>query len=223
MKNLIVFVILLLSVNLDAQDVQKYINVTGKAEVTANADQINMNIQIRSIDSSIENSKKKNDKYVNELVNILNGIGIDNQDIEISPVTMGKNYEYEQGKRIQKGFYTNVVVVLSLKNLSKYYELIDKISLNDVYEIGGSHFGLSNYESLTKSAYQKALLAAKEKAEYMAQVMEVHLGDILEIDEQNTYHSPAPVNTFAKEDYQSGGISGKVTVSRSIRVKFGLK
>ena len=222
MKNLWIIILFALFVKITAQENQKYVNVTGKSEVVVNADQININIHIRTIKKSIEESKKTNDKSVNDLVTILTGLGIDSQEIDISPVSMGKNYEYKQGERIQNGYYTNLDVSLLLKNLSKYYELIDKISLNDTYEIVNSSYSVSNFEVLSKSAYEKALTAAKEKAEYMAKALNVKLGDVIEIDETNFNGSPIPINALAKENFQNSGISGKVTINRSIRVKFAI-
>lgn len=222
MKKLLILFLFVFLAKVNAQENQKYINVTGTSEVIVNADQIDINIHIKSVKESIEESKKTNDKSVNELIEILSGLGINKEDIEISPVSMGKNYEYKQGERIQDGYYTNVDVSLLLKNLSRYYELIDKISLNDSYEIVNSSYSVSNFEAQSKSAYQKALLAAKEKAEYMAKVMEVKLGDILEIDEISSTSAPVPLNALAKESYQRSDIAGKVSISRSIRVKFAL-
>lgn len=222
MRNLWIIILFVFFVKINAQENQKYINVTGRSEVVVNADQINVNIHIKTIKNSIEESKKANDKSVNDLVTILTGLGIDSHEIDISPVSMGKNYEYKQGERMQNGYYTNVDVSLLLKNLSKYYELIDKISLNDAYEIINSSYSVSNFEALSKSAYEKALIAAKEKAEYMAKALNVKLGDVIEIDENNFSGSPLPVNTLAKENFQNSGISGKVTINRSIRVKFAI-
>lgn len=222
MRNLWIIILFVFFVKINAQENQKFINVTGTSEVIVNADQINISIHIRTIKKSIEESKKGNDKSVNDLVTILTGLGIDPHEIDISPVSMGKNYEYKQGERIQNGYYTNVDLSLLFKNLSKYYELIDKISLNDAYEIVNSNYSVSNFEALSKSAYEKALIAAKEKAEYMAKTMNVKLGDVIEIDETNFSGSPLPVNALAKENFQNSGVSGKVTINRSIRVKFAI-
>lgn len=222
MRKMLFIVLLVLLTKITAQDIPKYINVNGTSEITVNADQININIHIRTIEKSIEESKKNNDKSVNDLLTILKNLGINTEDIEVSPISLGKNYEYKNGERIQNGYFTNVNVSLLLKDLSKYYELIDKVSLNDSFEITNSTYKVSGYEAKLKSAYEKALLAAKEKAEYMAKALGVKLGDVIEIDENNSHGGPIPLNTFAREDLQSSGISGKVTINRSVRVKFAI-
>ncbi|KAB2844760.1 MAG: DUF541 domain-containing protein [Melioribacteraceae bacterium] len=85
-----------------------------------------------------------------------------------------------------------------------------------------SGYAVSNYEEQVKNVFEKALKAAKEKAELMAKTLNVNLGEVLEIDENNFGGGPVMLNSFAKEDFQQNGISGKVTITRSVRVKFAI-
>ena len=57
----------------------------------------------------------------------------------------------------------------------------------------------------------------------MSKTLGVTLGEVLEIDENNLWQSyPNPTNTITMESSQDGNISGKVTLRRSIRVKFAI-
>ena len=224
MKYLVLFVLLLCSVSVNAQENNRYINVNGTSELILPADQINFGVQIRTVAESLDMSKSTNDEYLSELKAILKETGINQDDIEISPVTLGKNYEYEaQVGRKQKGFYTECRVTFILKDFSKYYELTDKLSASSHFEVVSSGYSLSDYEQHNKKAYEKALLAAKDKAEYMAKTLGVKLGEVLEIDENNFWQNNAvPFNTVAKVSTQDENVSGKVTISKSVRVKFSI-
>lgn len=222
MKNIFLVIMILFISKINAQGFDKFINVTGTSELVVKADQMEIGINIKTIGTSIEDSKKINDRSVSELSEILKSGGIAISDIEISPLSLGKNYEYKQGERVQNGYFTNINVSFLLKDLSKYYKLIDKISTNDFFEITNSSYKISDYEIKMKSALEKALLAAKEKAFLMAQVLNVNLGSVLEIDETIFKDGPIPFNTMAKESFQEGGITGKVTITKSIRVKFAI-
>jgi uncharacterized protein len=222
-KIILAFFVLSFAV-IHAQQNQRYINVNGTSELILQADEINYTIQIKIINESLEKSKQINDKNVKELLKILKNSGIDSNDIEVSPLILGKNYENSDRERKQKGFYSTVNVSFILKDLSKYFDLTDQLSSNDSYEIVSSGYGISDYERQHKLAYEKALKAAREKAEYMTQTLGVKLGGVLEIDENNygqTY--PNPFNTVTKENIQGGNISGKVTIKRSVRVKFTIE
>ena len=146
MKKLFFFIVLLVCSN-SVYAQQKYINVNGTSELILNADQINFTVQIKVIKETIQESKKKNDEYVNQLLQILKSSGINSDDIELSPITLGKNYEYSGRERTQNGFYSQVIVSFILKDLSGYYNLTDKLTSNDNFEITNAYYNISDYET----------------------------------------------------------------------------
>jgi uncharacterized protein YggE len=206
-----------------AQVNQKYITVNGTSELILSADQINFTVEIKIIDATVEDSKKTNDNDLNELLTILKNIGISVSDINISPIVLGKNYEFIDKERKQKGFYTEVNVFFLLKDLSKYYDLTNNLALSNAFEIVNSSYSISNYELQQKSAYEKALKAAKEKAEYMVKTLGSKLGDVLEIDENNYLQSFSNSSTtMTRENSPMVDISGKVTIRKSVKIKFAI-
>ena len=207
----------------NAQENQKYININGTSELNVLADQLKIVVQINTIDKSVEESKKNNDKYLNELLTILKNNKIDTNDIEVSPITLGKHYEYSEKERKQNGYYAYLTVSFLLKDLSRYYELTNKLATSNNFEIQRSDYSISDYEQKNKLAYEKALKAAIEKAEYMTKTLGVKLGEVLEIDENNRWQTyPNPTNSITTENTQRG-FAGKVTIRRSVRVKFAIK
>lgn len=209
-----------------AQQPQKYINVNGTSEVVRNADQVNFSIQIKNISETVEKSKSLTDENTSSLLALLNKHGISADDIEVSPIKLGKNYEYPDGsrQRIHKGYFTHVDVSFLLKDISKYYALSNDIAKSDAYEIISSNYNISDYEAQHKAAYEQALKAAKEKAVYMCTTLGVKPGDVLEIDENNQWQSyPNPFNTVTRESSQDVSPSGKVIIRRSVRVKFAIE
>jgi uncharacterized protein len=222
MKKLLFILIFLFIASSYAQ--QKYINVNGTSKLELNADEIGYNLQINVVEQSIQESKKKNDEYVNQLLNILKNNGISKDDIEVSPIVLGKNYIYNNRQREQNGYFARVNVSFVLKDLTKYYDLTDRLSTNDNFEITGSYYDISDYEAQNKKAYEDALKAAKDKAGYMCKTLGLTLGDVMEIDETgNPQPFARPFNTLSKEGSQNENPFGKVTISRSVRVKFAIK
>jgi uncharacterized protein YggE len=207
-----------------AQEFHKYITVNGTSELILPADQIKYTIQIKIVAVAVEASKNANDSCRNELLRKLNKIGINSNDINVLPMTLGKNYEFNKGERKQRGFYTEVNVIFLLKDLSKYYELTNELSSSNQYEIKESTYNISDYELQQKIAFEKALLAAKEKAKYMVHVLGVKLKDVLEIEENNYWQAGSIYsNTIEqKQDSRAGDMSGKVTIRRSVKVKFAI-
>ncbi|MDR3667777.1 MAG: SIMPL domain-containing protein [Ignavibacteriaceae bacterium] len=223
MKYFLFALLLVCFASLKAQENKRYINITGTSELILPADQMTFTVQIKTINDSIEESKKVNDNHLNELISLLKSAGILSNDITKYPITLGKNYVYKNNETIQKGFYTEVTVSFLLKDLSKYYEVTNKLSSGNDFETVRSVYNVSDNELQNKIAYQKALKAAKEKAENMAATLGLKLGRVLEIDETNS----APVytnmpNALTVVNSQDVNISGKVTIRKSVRVKFAI-
>ncbi len=178
--SIVLFLILMSAASFSQQD-QKFINVTGNAEIIKKADEMKFAVYIKTIDESVEASKILNDKYLVDLLIILKDAAIKSEDTEISPLSFGKYYDpVERG--VQKGYYTNTIVSFLLKDMKRYYEITNKLSTNNAFEIN-AEYAISDYEAQHRAAYEKALLAAMEKAEYMTEALNMKLGEVLEIEE----------------------------------------
>ncbi len=222
MKRMILVAVLFCLSSLYGQE--RYINVNGTSELIVNADQLKFNVQVKVIEETLPEAKKKNDEYVNQLLQILKHQGLQSDDIEVSPVTLGRNYEYSDRERVQKGFYAMVNVSFLLRDLMKYYDLTDKLTSNENFEITSSFYDISDIEIQNQKAYKNALNAAREKAEYMCKTLGVTAGEVLEIDETgNSPVYPVPFNVRTKEGGQPEDLFGNVTIRKSVRVKFELK
>ncbi len=218
------FFVCLLFAAVYADDNVRFIEVNGSATLEERADQISWQFQIRIIDSSIALSKQQNDKSLSALTGILKSIGADDNDIEVFPVTQGKNYIYDGRKRVSAGYYTTVFVKFLQKDLSRYSGLISKLSQHDNIEVLNANYENSNYEQQHKTALKKALIAAKEKAGYLAQTLDLKIDSVLEIHELSGYENRAAKSNVLYESAGGGQqASGVVTVKRSIQVKFSLK
>lgn len=225
MKYLFAAILILCLSSVNAQENKRYININGTSELIRAADQIDFSVRIRIVNESLEESKRINDKNREELLSLLKKVGISLDDISESAVTLGKNYEHDMstGRQRQDGYFTEVNVSFKLKDLSKYYDLSNKLATSNAFEVISSTYAISDYETQHKASYEIALTAAKIKAEYMAKALGLKLGEVLEIEENN------PMETFSRlsnkvsyEVNQSTPISGKVILTRSVRVKFGI-
>lgn len=223
MKIKLLFLLLMLMSFCFAQGNIRYINVYGTAELEIQADMMINRFNIRIIKPTLVESKNFNKEIAEKLTNVLVTLGVEEKDIELSPLRFGKHYEYEDGKRVFKGYYAQNEVTVKLRVLNNYYELIDKVSKIESIEMSNSQFNISDKIKYNEKVNKEALLAAKRKAIYLAETMNVSLGEVLEIDEIERYGGALPrtVN-YAEAQAGNGGINGSVIISKSIRVKFAI-
>lgn len=230
MKRVLFVLFFAASLIINAQVQSRFINVTGTAEIIAQADCIVFNAQIRTVNESMEQAKKINDRNLDELLTTIKSNGVNSDDIEIAPVSLGKNYEYGTSGRKERGYFANVNLTFKLKDFSKYLKLTEKIAKNPSAALNSS-FELSKekLQILNKEARLKALAAAKEKAEYMAAALKTKLGSVSEIEEVDG-ESPtfrgmgALANISAKMDTDmlNEPVAGNITIKKTVRVKFDI-
>jgi uncharacterized protein YggE len=203
----------------------RFIEVTGKAEIEYPADQISWSVRISKIEDSLEESSKEVNSAFTDLLAILEQTGIDKNDIQVSPIQQGRYYENEYNRKSKRfvGFYSNMNISFILKDMSKYSQLVKKLSESAEFENLRSSWDDSNYEEHHRSALIQASDNAKNKAEYLAENLGAQLGSVLEIREgSSSTNYPNPFNTSTSLDYNAPVVSGKVSYIRSVTVKFEL-
>jgi uncharacterized protein YggE len=224
MKKILFIYFVLLSSSLFAQTQARFIDVTGTAEIIAQADHVHFLIEIKNVSDTLEVSRRNNLAASDGLVRTMKEFKIEKGDWEISPVKFGKEYEYRQEGRKFAGYYSQLTVSVKLRNLTDYYSFTTEISKNKNYEITQSEYGLSDMVKYNKQALLKAAQDAREKAEYIAESMNVKIGKINEIKEMNRFEAfPTPLNsTMNGAANATDNVSGKITITRSVNMKIEL-
>ena len=229
MKYFVFFFAILFLGYLPAQDSNRFISVVGTAEVSIQADQIIFSIAIKTIDESLEDSKIENEKTIAQLLNTLKEFSKEQNDVEMLPFSFGINIKYENGKNIEDGFYTSTQIKFKLREIEKYFDLLDKLIKIENVSINNSQYNSSEYEKFNKHVYENAIIAAKEKAQYLASKADVKIVKVLEIEDnikpkyqlQQSY--PNPFNVSTSVSSRTNQVFGGIKINRSVRVKYKIE
>jgi len=85
------------------------------------------------------------------------------------------------------GYHVNNSVFITVRDISKLGDVLDKIVSLGANSIGGISFGVANREAVENEARKLAMADAITKAKLFAQAAGAELGDVLTISEQGGY------------------------------------
>ncbi|MEP6343702.1 MAG: SIMPL domain-containing protein [Maricaulaceae bacterium] len=116
----------------------------------------------------------------------LRAAGIEETDIRTSQMSLNPRFSYQDRKSPKiDGYEVRNTVSATTDNLEKVGPMLDALVKAGVNNINGVSFSISEPETAKTTARDKAIKAAKAKAEAMASAAGVSLGDLTSISENS--------------------------------------
>ncbi len=226
-KSLLILLVLTTSLAMSQNSIKPTVSVVGEGIINVVPDEVTITVQVENKGEDPILLKQKNDESVNAVLAFLNKIKLDKNDISTQYVRLQKNYDYQTKTY---SYYANQSIVILLKDLSKYEELMNGLLINGINRIDGIRFASSNEEKLKLKSRKKAMLDAKTKAEEYAGVLNQSIGKAISISEFSNNNQPPVVYAEATlkmsadnsgSDRQTISI-GMIEIRSSINVIFEL-
>lgn len=193
MRTTVLILVTLFGLTAEAQDQKPQvpqISVTGEGKVKVTPDQAVINVGFQNTGKDSKEVKTLNDEVVDKVIKFLKKTGIPATDYKTTNVSLYKNYDYEKKKY---NFQASQSLTITLKDLSKYDEIM--MGLNDagVNSISGVEFKSSKIADYEKEARKKAILDAKQKAQDYVSVLGQKVGKALLITDNSQPYFPQPM------------------------------
>ena len=166
----------------------KYIMVKGNAVINVKPDTAILDLNIETTGKDIKTIQLKNNKIMDNIVEIIEKLGVDKKDIYIS------NYNFNTI------FYTlNTEISIKVRDINKIGEIITKAGADTYNEI---EFTVNDYDKYYKEALKKAIEDGNNKAKEISKNLGVDLGTVVKIDEYEGYVDYNENNDFTKINYE---------------------
>lgn len=219
-------ILLLFSIVLFAQEKPPVIEVTGNAEIKIEPDVLEMSVNINVDNDELSAAKKLNDESTSKVLAALKKLNIQDKDIRTSGINMQKVKDTYKNKEY---FTVNNNVEFKTSDISMYEALTEElIKIENVY-IQNTHLTSAKAIETRVKAREDALLAAKKKAEEMASVLNISIGNPVLITENPGTYYPNPFNNVTynmQPNYESSTDifkSGMISITSSVKVVFQLR
>ncbi|MEM8894125.1 MAG: SIMPL domain-containing protein [Bacteroidota bacterium] len=175
---------------------QSIITVVGKAKIEATPDEVGITLSIKENAPAYESAISGLNQRIQNLVKVMLGEGFKKEDIK----TMGFNaqpyYEYQNGKRQQRGYTASQNLEVILKyDQERLISIVNAVSKADVEPNMNLGFQLS--DELTASSKKQLLEQAMADAKFTASVLAKTQGKVLDGFSEVRYgavqNAPQPV------------------------------
>ena len=206
----------------------RLITVTGTAEINLAPDQVSLSLGIETHDKDLSVAKSQNDVRIKKVMAIARGVGVEPKDIATSALRMAPDYSEEKVPKFL-GYEVSQTMEITLKDISKYEQLMTKLVGAGINRLSSIDFGLRETRKYRDEARLKAIRAAKEKAVAMATELGQTVGKPWEISEQtgwNAFQASANFSGYNNPRVQveeSTVAPGEVTIRASVVVSFQLE
>jgi uncharacterized protein YggE len=219
------------------QPIPRLITVWGDAEINVAPDKVTLALGVDTWDKDLDTSTKRNDERIREVLRLLSSHQIPSADIQTSYMEIEPTYDTRYDKRnnptekVLTGYRVQKTVVVTVKDLSKFEEVLSAVQKDGANRLYGVQFATSELRKYRDEARAKAIRAAKEKAEALTREIGQKIGKAYTIEEEQARSWDTSMRNVSQnvashaEPEGSGSIlaPGLIRVNSRIKVSFELE
>jgi uncharacterized protein YggE len=208
-----------------------HIVVYGTAETEVVPDQMLWRLTVKNLGEELSVVAEEHSRTVEQVLATVSGSGVPRDDLQTSRMEFGENWRHERGSRLFDGYFAATRVSFKTKDLDSYLQLWSSLARIEGVSVDGVHYDLSERIEIQNETRRKALLAARDKAQDLAETLGVRMGEPLLIEEDPPGIGPEKRLSMASNVRQAvgegagggGGLApGRIPIKMRVRVAFRL-
>ncbi|MEP7336357.1 MAG: SIMPL domain-containing protein [Acidobacteriota bacterium] len=161
------------------------ITVNGEAEIRVVPDEVVLTLGVETFDKILKPARSLNDERIKKTIAIAKGHGIPAEYIQTDYLGIEPRYQTHDAARDLIGYVVRKTVVIRLKDISKFEELLSDVLEAGVTHVHGIEFRTTELRKHRDEARRLAMRAAREKAELLANEAGRKVGKTLSIGESS--------------------------------------
>jgi hypothetical protein len=203
---------------------KKTITVNGEGIIKALPDTANLSVSIEAEGDNAKIAREKNANKTQKIKEVLSSLGVKKEDIKTQWFNINKHYEYIDQKREEKGYRANHNLNITIHNLEKVDQVIDKLSEQGINHLGDVKYTLEDKDKINDKARKIAFENAEKKVLKLADIFGVKKLRVLKISENSAHSSGVPYYGISGkgggESLSNGIETGQIEVSLDLNVVY---
>lgn len=188
---LLVIAVLALAVPIQAQVLPHVaagsdaISVSGEAEIRVVPDEVILSLGVETFNLALRPAKTQNDERIRATIAVARRLGVPAERIQTDYVGIEPRHRRSDVTDVLLGFVVRKTVVITLRDISKFEELLSDALEAGVTHVHGVEFRTTELRKHRDQARTLAIKAAQEKANLLATESGRKIGRALSIGEAN--------------------------------------
>jgi len=205
------------------------ITVVGMGKAYGTPDVANVTIGVETSDESVQKAVDDNAAKMTDIIAALKDLGIADKDIQTSNFSVWAEREPQrlevEGAEGPVTYRVNNQVSVKVRDLGLLGDVLDQVvaaGANNIYGIG---FSVDDPSDLQAEARANAVEDARARAESLAELNGVQVGDVLSISEVITGAGPVYERAAAAVPYGAGAPiePGELEVQMSVQITYAMQ
>lgn len=167
-------------------------NVIGEGSVIAKPDVATLDVGIAAQAATVKAAQDQINAAINKVAEAIKKLGVEQKDIQTTNYNINPNYDFQAGTQRITGYSASTNLSIKVRNIDLVNQVIDEATANGANQVSGVSFDVDDKTKLENEARQKAVAAARKKAEDAAKIAGFRLGRIVNYSE-NFGGGPQPI------------------------------
>ena len=205
---------------------KRWISVTATGEATVAPDLAVVSFAVSGSGKQLASTRDDVNARSSSVLAKLRELGVSEGDLNAPDVGIHPEYDYRKGQRLT-GYRVVRQMTAKIRDLDGLGDVLDGLVAAGANEVHGAQMSASDPSAAEHEALRAAIMAAKAKAEALAEAGGVTLGGLARIEEEPSHGPPVPrMRMMAAAEMVADAptevAAGDLTVSRQIRAWFDL-
>ena len=205
------------------------LSVSGEGRASAAPDVAVLGLGVSAKASTVGAANSQAQQAMTALLDSLEANGVQEKDIQTTSLSIQPEYDYRNNEQVLTGYRVSHMLQVKVRDIDRAGEVIDDAvqAGGDVLQVQSISFTIDDTTALSSEARQKAVADAQAKAEELASLAGVTLGDPTYITESTSTPYVQPYYdrsvAYSAEAAPATEISlGELEVVISVNITYGI-
>jgi uncharacterized protein len=206
---------------------ERWISVTAMGEATVSPDLAVVSFAVSGSGKQLAPTREDVNARSSSVLAKLRELGVAEGDLNAPDVGIHPEYDYRKGQRLT-GYRVVRQMTAKVRDLDGLGDVLDGLIAAGANEVHGANMIAADPSGADHEALRAAIVAARAKAEALAEAGGVALGRLVRVEEEPSHGSPMPrmrmmATAEMAADAPTEVAAGDLTVSRQIRAWFAIE